>query len=127
MTRLRCTLALAAGLALLAGPGRADDTKKSRLPKGPSDKGVKLIPDAWKTVAVKKLTPAEVDKLLADAQKNDKIKNAPLVSDDLFLRRAALDLIGRLPPASSMGAFLKDLRSDRRAKVIDKLLESDQY
>jgi hypothetical protein len=50
-----------------------------------------------------------------------------LCSDDEFLRRATLDAIGRLPTIDETQAFLNDLSTDKRAKLVDRLLETSDY
>lgn len=48
--------------------------------------------------------------------------------DDLgFLRRASLDLVGRIPTALELERFAADERPDRRAAVVDALLASDEF
>ncbi|WP_439624485.1 DUF1553 domain-containing protein [Gemmata sp.] len=47
--------------------------------------------------------------------------------DATFLRRVHLDLTGLLPPADAAKAFLADTSKDKRAKVIDALLESEEF
>lgn len=42
--------------------------------------------------------------------------------DSVFLRRAYLDTVGRIPTADEARAFLADASADKRAKLIDKLL-----
>src|SRR5207244_11738691 len=42
-------------------------------------------------------------------------------------RRASLDLCGLLPTAEETTAFLKDTSKDKRAKLIDRLLERPEY
>jgi hypothetical protein len=50
------------------------------------------------------------------------------VADDAeFLRRVYLDLAGHIPPADRVAAFLDNRESDKRARVIDELLESADY
>src|SRR5262249_15348736 len=121
--------ALLLGLTCLATAAEptSEDKRKVRYPKAPSDKGVKLYPDAWKTAPVKAVTPAEIDALLTKAQKADKIPPAPLAPDDVFMRRVHLDLVGRIPPAAQLRAFLADKDPQKRAKLIDKLLETDEF
>jgi len=48
-------------------------------------------------------------------------------TDEEFLRRAYLDLTGRLPHIEETQAFLADKAGDRRAKLIDTLLETDDF
>jgi hypothetical protein len=47
--------------------------------------------------------------------------------DDQFLRRVSLDLIGTLPTPGEVRAFLKDARPDKRARLVDALLERPEY
>lgn len=49
------------------------------------------------------------------------------VSDELFIRRATLDIAGLLPTAAEMKAFLADTSADKRTKLIDRLLASPGY
>jgi len=44
-----------------------------------------------------------------------------------FLRRISLDLNGRIPSADETRAFLADNSPEKRAKLIDRLLSSDDY
>lgn len=47
--------------------------------------------------------------------------------DATFLRRAYLDVIGRLPTFAEVKAFLNDPAPDKRAKLVDQLLERPEY
>lgn len=51
----------------------------------------------------------------------------PLMTDEQFVRRVYLDIAGRIPNYDETMAFLKDSAADKRAKLIDKLLDSDGY
>ncbi len=48
-------------------------------------------------------------------------------SDAIFLRRAFLDVIGRIPSPEETRAFLDDKAADRRSKLIDRLLDRPEY
>ncbi|MBY0228405.1 MAG: DUF1549 and DUF1553 domain-containing protein [Gemmataceae bacterium] len=84
-------------------------------------------PAAWKDAPRKPLLPAEVDALLERELEKAGLKPAAVVGDAQFLRRATLDLWGRPPKPAELEAFLKDTSADKRAKIIDKMLESDLY
>ncbi|MEX2026645.1 MAG: LamG-like jellyroll fold domain-containing protein, partial [Pirellulaceae bacterium] len=47
----------------------------------------------------------------------------PLTDDWSFVRRVYVDLIGVIPTAAQAEAFVKDTRPDKRARLIDELLE----
>jgi hypothetical protein len=49
------------------------------------------------------------------------------VDDAKFLRRAHLDIIGRLPNSEEARVFLADPASDKRTKLIDSLLDRPEY
>jgi hypothetical protein len=49
------------------------------------------------------------------------------VSDSAFLRRISLDLTGRLPTPEVVQQFLQASSADKRARLVDKLLESDEF
>ncbi len=50
-----------------------------------------------------------------------------LSDDATFIRRVYLDAIGTLPTTLEVRAFLADKSADKRAKLIDKILERPEY
>jgi hypothetical protein len=50
-----------------------------------------------------------------------------LTTDREFIRRVYLDLCGRLPEPAEVTAFATDTTPDKRAKLIDKLLDSPEF
>ncbi len=59
-----------------------------------------------------------------------KIAGQPLavVADDAeFLRRTFLDLVGRIPTTAEAREFLNDSAADKRERLIDRLLASDEF
>lgn len=55
------------------------------------------------------------------------IPPSDLCDDATFLRRVALDVTGTLPTADEARAFLTDTSPDKRAKLVDRLLERPEY
>jgi hypothetical protein len=51
----------------------------------------------------------------------------PLADDEAFLRRVCLDLTGKLPSPKEIEAFVANPDADKRAKQIDRLLQSETY
>jgi hypothetical protein len=55
------------------------------------------------------------------------IEPSPLSSDAEFIRRVHLDAAGILPESDAVRAFLADERPDKRARLIDALLERPEF
>jgi len=108
------TIAAAAVLALasvaLASPATADDRP---APKSSSAAGAEggnfldpLLEAAWKDAGVRAGMPA---------------------SDEEFLRRAYLDLLGRIPSVEEARSFLETREAGKRTKLIEYLLNHVDY
>src|SRR5262245_37138494 len=68
-----------------------------------------------------------IDELIAAGKPEFARQAAAAADDGEFLRRVYLDLAGVIPPADVARQFLKDTASDKRAKLIEHLLASEQY
>jgi Protein of unknown function (DUF1549)/Protein of unknown function (DUF1553) len=55
------------------------------------------------------------------------IEPSPLAADGVFLRRVYLDTVGVLPTPAEVRRYLQDTRPDRRARLIDELLDQPEF
>jgi len=55
------------------------------------------------------------------------IRPSEVISDELYLRRVHVDLIGRLPSADEARAFLQSTAKDKREGLVDSLLQQPEY
>jgi hypothetical protein len=68
-----------------------------------------------------------VDELVFARLKKLRMNPSALCTDDEFLRRAYLDLLGLLPSPQETRQFLADARADKRARLVDALLERPEF
>jgi hypothetical protein len=61
--------------------------------------------------------------------KLQKIRVLPsdLCSDEVFLRRVTIDVTGLMPTVDQYSAFMADASPDKRAKLVDRLLEQKEF
>jgi hypothetical protein len=68
-----------------------------------------------------------IDELVSAKLYRMQMPSAPLASDREFIRRVFLDSIGTLPSADEVRAFVADSSAEKRARLIDRLLERPEY
>jgi hypothetical protein len=86
-----------------------------------------LTREAWQNAPRSPLQPGEIDALVLQGLRKGEVEPAPLTTDEQFLRRVSLDLTGQLPLPADVAEFVADPSSNKRARMIDKLLSSDEY
>lgn len=69
----------------------------------------------------------EIDQLVGKELKRIGQAPRPGIDDYTFCRRIYLNAIGRIPTIDELDGFVADKRSDKRARLIDKLLHSKGY
>jgi hypothetical protein len=90
---------------LRAGEQRRSASEKNR-PAGRAEGIDRLLEESWKKVGIKPARPA---------------------NDEEYLRRAYLDLLGRIPNVGEAKAYLQTREPDRRDKLVDYLLGHPDY
>jgi hypothetical protein len=98
-----------------------DPAKKEEPPQQQPAKFVRKAP----AKPLAKLSPQQLDELME--QYVGGIKNSQPISDEAFLRRVTLDLVGRQPKREEMETFLADERADKRELVVEQLLASPEF
>jgi hypothetical protein len=68
-----------------------------------------------------------IDAAVFARQKELQLLPAAVCSDEVFLRRVYLDATGTLPTPEEAAAFLDSEERDKRAKLIDSLLEREEF
>ncbi len=55
------------------------------------------------------------------------LRPSPAANDETFIRRATIDTIGRLPTAQETRDYVVDAAADKKTRLIDRLLASEDY
>ncbi|WP_339732457.1 DUF1549 domain-containing protein [uncultured Gimesia sp.] len=58
---------------------------------------------------------------------DNEVEASPVASDEEWLRRVHLDIIGQIPSTEIIEQFIKDRDPAKRSKIIDKLLDDPAY
>lgn len=97
--------------------------------------GILILPErvlaAPADLAEEELPPIKVskniDQLLFASWAAPKITPSGLVDDATFLRRATLDIIGRIPTPRERRAFTMEPSGDKRRRLVQRLLHSPEF
>src|SRR5262245_42138555 len=113
--------------------GRATALSARRLPTGVRMKRslvfaalfvcMELVPARAADPPLRQIINAEV----RTAWEKENLTPAGPADDAAFLRRVYLDLCGTIPSADEASCFLKDTATDKRARLIDQLLDDSRY
>ena len=96
--------------------------------KGKAKAAPAALPDRpKKTISPPTLDSAGVDALVEKALLAAKTPVPPVTTDEEFVRRAYLDIAGRLPTIGEMRTFVSSRDKQKRAKLIDILLATPAY
>lgn len=68
-----------------------------------------------------------VDSHIFERLRTRRLHVAEICSDELFLRRISLDLLGRVPERVELETFLRDTRPDKRERAVDAWLDHPDF
>jgi len=112
---------------LIAGHGRGQAAISIRYLDQLESFYVTVVEDVpgfvWKPVPVHNWIDTLVNAKLRQLQ----YLPAPTCTDQVFLRRVYLDLTGLLPSTEATRKFLADPASDKRARLVDALLDTEEF
>jgi len=74
-----------------------------------------------------KITGNYIDELVGAKLKKLRILPSEICSDEEFLRRATIDIAGSLPTAEEYAEFMADKSADKRAKLVDRLVNRKEF
>ncbi len=87
-----------------------------------------MVPHGEPLTAIPEFKPINyVDELAVAKWKKLGLRPSPSVDDVTFLRRITVDVCGRLPTPAEVRAFIADSATDKRTKLVDRLLDSPDY
>ncbi|MHC4110813.1 MAG: DUF1553 domain-containing protein [Planctomycetota bacterium] len=69
----------------------------------------------------------DIDNLVIATLRKQGIEPANMCSDEVFIRRVYLDVIGTLPTAQEARTFILDKDPNKRSAIINRLLERDEF
>lgn len=113
----------------LAAKGKGADKPAAKIASAESKpiepKAIRQISNGSPVDA--KTAAAEVDRLIDEQLAASKITPAGLVNDEDFLRRVHFDIAGTIPTAKDVTLFGLDPDQNKRAKVVEQLLGTNEY
>jgi hypothetical protein len=115
----------ALALGCLLSPAYADAATPT--PAGRAAGRIALNPEVWQNAPLTVAQPGDIDRLVAKELQSDNLEPAPLTTDEQFIRRVSLDVTGQLPVPADVTEFVADRDPKKRAKLTDRLLDSDEY
>ncbi|GAA5496212.1 hypothetical protein Rhal01_02394 [Rubritalea halochordaticola] len=88
---------------------------------------ISTVANAELSLEVVKNTARGIDERIQVNNAKQGIKPNPIVDDSTFVRRAYLNIIGRIPTYQETQEFIADSTPDKRHKLVDKLVYSPGF
>jgi hypothetical protein len=101
--------------------------KKPEPPVPVPERKIHVTPVSTATRPRALASAAKVDALMDANYKKFKVTPNPTASDEQFVRRVYLDLVGTIPTYKQVRLFVANSDSEKKAKLIDLLLSQEGY
>lgn len=108
------------------GKGKKETAVEKKAAKEPKVKEGKVVNDIIVGGAGVEQV-GYINEAIANAWRENKIQPSDRCTDYEFIRRASLDIIGRIATVKEIGVFLNDPPLERRSRLIERLLKSPEY
>lgn len=118
----------ATGNSVVLAQGKAKAAPKKPDPPVPVPERkikVTLINAATRSKAL--ASANKIDELMENNYRKFKVTPNPIASDEQFVRRVYLDLVGTIPTFKQVRQYVANSDTDKRAKLIDVLLSQEGY
>ena len=70
---------------------------------------------------------AKINSSIRQSWTDNEVTPSPVASDEEWLRRVYLDVVGHVPPVEQIEAFVLDKDKAKRAKMVERLLDDPAY
>jgi hypothetical protein len=127
----RRTLLISAGLFLVSGliagnlPGQTKGKKETAKEKA-KEKEIKFIPDTLVGPSGQDQV-GYINQAIQKGWEDNKIRPSHRCTDYEFIRRASLDIIGRIATLKEVNQYMSWPERERRSRLIEHLLKSPEY
>ena len=85
------------------------------------------VPKRWHDPATLQHPANYIDELVEQKLRRLRVRPSGLCDDETFLRRIFIDVVGTLPTPQERADFLADPSGDKRARLIDRLIDRKEF
>jgi Protein of unknown function (DUF1549)/Protein of unknown function (DUF1553) len=86
-----------------------------------------VLPKGLKFEFPKVAENSDIDRCVDNKLRKLRIAPSPICSDEVFLRRASIDITGTLPSVDDYKRFMADKSPDKRARLVDEFLSRKEF
>ncbi len=117
----------ACGITAAVAQGKKAPPKKPEPPVPVPERKIRVSMVNASTRSKAMTSAAKVDQLIDANYAKYKVTPNPMASDEQFVRRVYLDLVGTIPTYKQVRSFVSNSDSEKKSKLIDVLLSQEGY